>query len=422
MPVFVPYDEKEFTLVAIDVAKARHDILIQFPSGKRKKLKITSTAKDYHTFIQDLKSLGTPCIVGLEATADYHRTIAYYLQMAGFTVYFVSSLAVARTREALHNSWDKNDSKDTQVILHLLRTGVVQKYYDPLIHQFNDVQEISKTYHQLSLRKVKIQHSIMNHYLPLYFPEVEKYFHTSRAQWFTTVLLHFPNPSAISKYTLEKFLQVAWPIVGRKVNKRGWLVDFYNTAKESIGLPVPESSQAICMFKIILQEHQGLCGRLKEIENLAETYLKENQDYHYLKTIPGIGPILALTILAEAGNIRRFSHFRQFLNFCGLDLCTHQSGYFRGQSKLSKHGNSRLRYAFWIAGSVAIRMRENTFRKKFDSYTKRDPLNADLKRKAYTAVAAKMARVVYSIIKNEQVYRCSFEPVISSGRIASVVP
>jgi hypothetical protein len=67
-------------------------------------------------------------------------------------------------------------------------------------------------------------------------------------------------------------------------------------------------------------------------------------------------------------------------------------------------------------------MRENTFRKKFDNYIKKDPLSTDLKRKAYTAVAAKMARVVYSTIKNKQVYRCSFEPVISSGRIASVGP
>lgn len=413
---------KDTMLVAIDVYKARHDILLQYPSGKRKKSKIANTAKDYHNFIQDLKSLGAPCIIALEATANYHRTIAYYLQTAGFTVHLVSSLAVARTREALHNSSDKNDSKDTQVILHLLRTGVVQRYYDPLIHQFNDIQEISKTYHQVSLRKVKIQHSIMNHYLPLYFPEIEKYFHTSRAQWVTRILLHFPNPSAILKYRLEEFTQVAWPIVGRKVNKKGWLIDFYHTAQESIGLPVPENSEAIGMFRLTLQEHQHLCSRLKEIEGLAHAYLETNPDYHTLRTIPGIGPILALTILAEAGDIKRFNHFRQFLSFCGLNLCTHQSGYFRGQSRLSKHGNSRLRYAFWIAASVAIRMRENTFRKKFDNYIKKDPLSTDLKRKAYTAVAAKMARVVYSTIKNKQVYRCSFEPVISSGRIASVGP
>jgi hypothetical protein len=50
--------------------------------------------------------------------------------------------------------------------------------------------------------------------------------------------------------------------------------------------------------------------------------------------------------------------------------------------------------------------------KKFENYIKQDPNNDDLKRKGYTAVAAEMARVVYSIIKNETNYRCYFESVM----------
>jgi len=43
------------------------------------------------------------------------------LRQAGFEVRLVSSVALARTREALHNGWDKSDPKDVQVILHMLR-------------------------------------------------------------------------------------------------------------------------------------------------------------------------------------------------------------------------------------------------------------------------------------------------------------
>ena len=45
-----------------------------------------------------------------------------------------------------------------------------------------------------------------------------------------------------------------------------------------------------------------------------------------LRCGPGIGPIVALTVLAEAGDLRRFSHYRKFLNYCGLALATSQSG------------------------------------------------------------------------------------------------
>lgn len=60
-------------------------------------------------------------VCAFEATGNYHRPIAWRLAEAGFEVRLVSSLALARTREALHNSWDKNDPKDAQVILHMLR-------------------------------------------------------------------------------------------------------------------------------------------------------------------------------------------------------------------------------------------------------------------------------------------------------------
>jgi transposase len=134
------------------------------------------------------------------------------------------------------------------------------------------------------------------------------------------------------------------------------------------------------------------------------------------RTIPGIGPINALTILAEAGDLRRFAHHRQFLKFCGLDLATHQSGTFRGQTRLSKFGNARLRRTFWIAGQVAIRQRDNSFRDKFERYIARDRTSADLRRKALAAIAAKVARTAHAIIKAGVDYRPFFEGAVPGGR------
>lgn len=409
----------EKVLVAIDIAKKRNSVLIQLSDGSRKKFIVANKLSDYQEFVAYLKSLRFPCVIGLEATGNYHRPLAYYLQQEGFDLKLVSSVAAARTREAMYNSWDKNDPKDAQVILHLIKTGLTQTYYDPLIQRINDIQEISKTYYQVSQRKVRVQHSIMTHFLPLYFPEAQKYFHTSRAEWYSSLLLRFPNPASVVKYSQKTFHKIAKDLVGRKENKATWLIDFYETAASSIGLPVAEDSEAMRMFRIVLQEHQDLCRLRHSIEERANLYLKDNADYNRLRTIPGIGPVIALTILAEAGDLRRFSHYKKFLKYCGLSLSTHQSGNSRGISKLSKHGNARLRCVFWMAGTVAIRMRENTFRKKYENYIKADPDNPDLKRKAYTAVAAKMARVAYGLIKFEKDYRCYYESSVPSGKIPS---
>ena len=82
-------------------------------------------------------------------------------------------------------------------------------------------------------------------------------------------------------------------------------------------------------------------------------------------------------------------------------------------------GNARLRYALWLAGTVAVRMRQNSFRRKFDEYMRPDPHNGDRRRKAYTAVAAKMARVVYAVIISGIDYRRFPEATRPGGRIPS---
>ena len=91
--------------------------------------------------------------------------------MAGFEVCFISSVASARYREVMFNSWDKNDPKDAAVLLELLKQGITQRYIDPLIAGHHDLQELSKTYYQVTLSRTRLQHSILTHYLPLYFPE-----------------------------------------------------------------------------------------------------------------------------------------------------------------------------------------------------------------------------------------------------------
>jgi transposase len=132
-----------------------------------------------------------------------------------------------------------------------------------------------------------------------------------------------------------------------------------------------------------------------------------------------VGAVLALTILAEAGDLRRFPHVRQFLKYCGFDLCTEQSGQSRGTTHLSKRGNARLRCAFWMAATIAVRMRQNSFRRKYDDYMRVDPQSADRKRKAYTACAAKMARVAHAIVTTGIDYRRFPEAARPGGRISS---
>ena len=144
-------------LVAIDIAKHRHEILIAVPGKKRRRrMTIQNTHEDYHRLIPLLSDYGLPIRIGFEATSNYHRVLAHHLGCAGFELKLISSVAMARTREALYNSWDKNGPKDAQVILHMLEIGAVQFFHDPLVFGTNDIQEFPKTHEIVSKSKTEL--------------------------------------------------------------------------------------------------------------------------------------------------------------------------------------------------------------------------------------------------------------------------
>ena len=86
----------------------------------------------------------------------------------GFALRLIPTLALARTREAMHNSWDKNDPKDAQVILHMLKTGLAQTWHDPLVNSINDMQELSKTHHQVTLARCVLAHAAQSLLRPVF--------------------------------------------------------------------------------------------------------------------------------------------------------------------------------------------------------------------------------------------------------------
>jgi transposase len=405
------------TWVAIDIAKGVNVALVEHADGRQQRFRFVHQRDDYDRLVAFLKDCTQPCRIALEPTADYHRTIAFRLVSEGFDLVLVSSVAGARLREAVFNSWDKNDPKDAQVIMRLLRQGMTQRYCDPLVMRTHDLQELSKTYLHISRARTRLQHVLLTHYLTLYFPEIERFWTTQRNEWFIRLLLQFPTPASITAVGLPQFREAIWKSMGRRVHKEAKIAEIYALAEHSIALPMADSSPAVTTFRLQLERYLQLCEARSALETQADALLADNPDYQRLKTVPGVGAVIALVVLAEAGDLRRFSHHRQFLKFCGLDLAKSQSGAFRSREKLSKRGNARLRCALWMAAMSAARMRQNAFRDKYRRYVAAAPEDTDLKRKARTAVTAKMARVIYALIKNGTPYRQLFDADLPSGSI-----
>lgn len=130
----------------------------------------------------------------------------------------------------------------------MLRIGATQRHVDPLATGINDLQELSKTHEVISKAKTQTWHRILTHYLPLYFPEIERFAGNSRSDWFLALLERFPTPASITALSREEFSREAWPLVGRKVSK---------------------GSAAITMFRMIIAQARSLIQQRDQIEQLA---------------------------------------------------------------------------------------------------------------------------------------------------------
>ena len=73
-------------LVAIDVAKAKHDVLVELPDGRRRKMIVRNRRDEFQQLVAYLQSLDGACEIALEPTADYHRAPRYFLGSHGLEV------------------------------------------------------------------------------------------------------------------------------------------------------------------------------------------------------------------------------------------------------------------------------------------------------------------------------------------------
>jgi transposase len=142
--------------------------------------------------------------------------------------------------------------------------------------------------------------------------------------------------------------------------------------------------------------------RIAELELYLERHAKvdDGNAYARLKSIPGVGKILALVLLYEIHDIGRFPSAGAFLSYCRLVRCKHESaGKSKGAGKGAKKiGNGHLRWAFGEAVCLWLRQSDRA-----KAWMKRREKKSG-KAKAMGILAAKLARATYHLLRKKEVF------------------
>jgi transposase len=153
---------------------------------------------------------------------------------------------------------------------------------------------------------------------------------------------------------------------------------------------------------LIKTEYEQINERLAGLDKKLATITKQDENCKRLQTIPGIGPITAISLVAAVGNGAGFGSGRQLSAWLGLVPKQHSTG---GKAKilgLSKRGNKYLRSLF-IHGARAVMI---------NAGTKNDPRSkwvVELQKKvgmnkAAVAMANRNARTAWAILNRGESY------------------
>ena len=178
----------------------------------------------------------------------------------------------------------------------------------------------------------------------------------------------------------------------------GYRVSCVDIRKKTFVLPFVEDSYLYHSAHSNLIMLKTLDKQIAIIEQRVLEAVKLKNEFKLLTTVTGIGPILGLTIMLETGDINRFAAPGNYASYCRCVNSIRESNGKKKGTGNRKAGNKYLSWAFSEAAHYMVR---------FDKQAKRFYERKKQKRNgivAIRAVAHKIARAVFHMLKNKQAF------------------
>jgi transposase len=155
-------------------------------------------------------------------------------------------------------------------------------------------------------------------------------------------------------------------------------------------------------ISLAVESNLNIINHLDEQINRIEKWIKEKveiddkQSYQLLQSYPGIGEIIALTILYEIESIERFPTAQKFSSYCRVVKTQRESNRKRTDNKNQKIGNPHLKWAISQATIYAIKLSPE-IKKYYNGLSSRKG-----KKKATAILRHRLTVAIYYTLKNKE--------------------
>ena len=176
---------------------------------------------------------------------------------------------------------------------------------------------------------------------------------------------------------------------------------------------MPEGGYECAIGAELSEEFTAIIKKIKRAEEEMVAYINKEfkEEYELLITIPGISFVTASTILSVIDTVDRFERADQFSSYCGLIPSEHSSGDKVIHGRITKEGSKTLRSALIQSAWAILRVSRSkeddprlaNMRKKYY----RMSMKQKSSKKAITAIARMLSRIVFGVLKHREAYSSS---------------
>lgn len=199
-----------------------------------------------------------------------------------------------------------------------------------------------------------------------------------------------------SKQRIKMFLLFNTITIPTDLDNESWSNAFENWL-EGVSFPTAEGRRA---FEFLLENYRFQKQQIRQISKELRAHFRKyhNEDYNLLRSIPGIGPLSAIAIITEIGDIKRFPNINKLSSFVGLMPLTSNSGETERVGGMTYRCNNYLRTILVESSWQAVRKDPAMM-----IYYREHAAKGNGK-KAIVKVAAKLLNRIRYVLKNKQEY------------------
>ena len=382
--------------VGVDVGKADHWVCAIGPDGAvLLDRRVANRPGDLAEAMAALAGLGGPVRAGLDVLGGVGGLVFGMLSAAGFTVAHVPGLAVNRAREASVGGENKSDPRDARAIAEQVRVRSDLRQIEPRTEVDLEIGLMARRRAELTQAQTQ-RLSRLGDLICSIFPGLEQALDL-RLKGSLHLLARYVTPEEI-RAAGARGLRRHMGRAGGAVRAAA-MIDKVLEAANAQTIQLPGERPTARLVRELAAEALAARQRLGEIDKELEGLVDRHPDGALVRSLPGMGAVLAASFIAHAGPLTRFRSADALAAAAGLAPVLRQSGKSR-RLRRANGGHRQLKHALFLGAFCAIQ-RDPISR----AFYQRKRSEGKTHTQAIVALARRRINVLWAMLHSRTLYQ-----------------